>query len=128
MTQDYSIELHFSYENLDDHEKDIKGKSAKAEIEKLATEFEDEFFAFDEDIGIDKNNFNISKLGLNYNWRFNTIEKIKEFILNLPNHYKILWIHNQNKTNSDLTYVVYSSYNHPKTSKFNQMDKEIYIE
>ena len=123
----YSIEIKFSYENLVEEEIDIKAEQAKKQIKQLAEKADGEFCAFDEDIGFDAINGNMTRLCLNYNWKFVSLDKIIQFISSLPNHYKILWIHgNDNNNKKDSTYIIYSTLKLPETLNFTQDDKELY--
>jgi hypothetical protein len=110
MTRYYSIEVKFSYEDIVEEEIDIKAEQAKKQIEQLAEKADGEFCAFDEDIGINAINGNMSRLCLNYNWKFVSLHKIIQFISSLPNHYKILWIHNNDNKKKDSTYIIYSTF------------------
>jgi len=127
MKRFYSIEVKFSYENLAKELIDIEANQSKKQIEQLAEVADGEFSAFDEDIGIDKTSGSVSRLGLNYNWEFYSLDKIIQFISSLPNKYQILWIHNNDKKSNDLTYIIYSTYNKPETSKFTEEDKKLYL-
>ena len=127
MTRYYSIEVKFSYEDLVEEEIDIKAEQAKKQIKQLAEKADGEFCAFDEDIGFDAINGNMTRLCLNYNWKFVSLDKIIQFISSLPNHYKILWIHcNDNNNKKDSTYIIYSTLKLPETLNFTQDDKELY--
>lgn len=122
----YSIQIQFSYEDFSEEEKDIKCKYAKNEINKLASEFNGEFFSFDEDISFNDNDNKSIKLALNFSSIFFDLENLKKFIFKLPNYFKILWIHNNTKNDDNLTYVIYSTFNIPETKNFTLDDKELY--
>lgn len=124
----YSIEVKFSYEDLEPDQIDLKASEAKKELEKLAKKSRGKFNSFDEDIGIDKLSKIPTRLGLNYNWDFFVLDDIIQFINNLPNQYQILWIHNNNSEDKsgDSTYIIFSTFNKPETIKFTETDKKLY--
>jgi len=124
MTKYYSIEIQYSYEDFTEQEKDIKGSEAKNTIKKLALESNGDFSAFDEAMGVSTDG--LTRLALTCSWKFFSLKNIKRFVSVLPLEYKILWIHNDDETNPDLTYIIYSTFNLPETKHFTQEDKDLY--
>ncbi len=117
---DYSIEVSFKFRdsNLINKESEM----VKDELEKIASEYQGDMRAWDYDNIFDIKTGSIHIDCLNYNYRFLSFEDANNFILNLPPHYKILWVY---KNKSD--YVIYSSRNNKSDfNKFNSDDKNIY--
>ncbi len=116
---DYSIEVSFKFKdsNLITKESEM----VREELEKIALEYQGDMRAWDYDNIFDIKTGSMRIDCLNYNYRFGTYEDANNFILNLPPHYEIKWIH---KNKSD--YVVYSNRNKPEANRFNLDDKNIY--
>jgi hypothetical protein len=126
MTKYYSIEIYFPYKDIIQEDIEIKSTEANIQLKKIAKKFKGDFFAFDEDIGFNPTTGETNRLGFNYNWIFYSFDKIKLFIQELPKQYTIKWIYNNDKSDSESIYIIYSIYKKPEIIKFNSDDKELY--
>jgi hypothetical protein len=118
----YSIEINYPFEGLTQSQIDSISNQVDIEIRKLAKETNGEFTAFDSDIGFGSSGMEV--LGVNYNWAFTNPEDLKQIISKLPFGYKILWVFRHH--DKDISCVIFSTRRGPETSKFDQIDKEIY--
>lgn len=116
---DYSIEIKYKFVDSDLIEKE--SGMVRDELEKIASKYQGDMRSYDYDNIFDMKTGTIQIDCVNYNYRFLSFDDANDFILNLPTHYEILWIH---KNKSD--YVIYSNKNKPDINKFNSDDKNIY--
>jgi hypothetical protein len=116
---DYSIEVSFKFNDSNMINKE--SEMVRDELEKIALEHQGDMTAYDYDNLFDIKTGSIQIDCVNYNYEFLSFINANNFILNLPAHYEILWIH---KNKSD--YVIYSNKNKPDLNKFNLDDKNLY--
>jgi hypothetical protein len=133
----YCIEILYLYKNKI-KQKEIESKTIEIEIEinNIGKETNGTLVFYGEKITIVPSCFFFEKLkvyGLNYNWIFNNIEDIQNFVLKLlslgqvgncsPNYYKILWIHKNPKTFKKNGYVVYNMEEMENTKEVQNMEE-----
>jgi len=134
----YSVEVCYKYpkpiknycyeKNFPHNDKDSESYKIKIELETLSSKYNGEMSAFDYDFIFNTVDYTFNNISsVNYNYYFDNMFDVNNFILNLPSKYDIIWIYRKDKNKKgEIECVIYMSDKKSDFIKFDDNDKIIY--